>query len=272
MSEPQHPADTKTLNQEAQAIWNQLATFWDGRMGEGNQFHKFLVEPTAERLLALQPGEQVLEIACGTGLFTRHMAELGVRVTATDFSAGMLDPARARTGTYAEQIDFRLVDATDQAQLLSLGEQRFDAAVCNMALMDMAEIAPLAQAMPRLLRQGGRFVFTTMYPCFNSNSPAFVLEETDQGGELVDNYSIKLARYRRAFHVRGVGILGQPVAQYYFHRSLTDLLTPWCQAGFALDALEEPTFDERATSSRALSWANFRDIPPVLAARLRLIK
>ncbi len=65
---------------------------------------------------------------------------------------------------------------------------------------------------------------------------------------------------------------GQPVPQYYFRRSLTDLLTPWFQSGVALDALEESTFDERATSSRALSWANFQDIPPVLAARLRLMR
>jgi 2-polyprenyl-3-methyl-5-hydroxy-6-metoxy-1,4-benzoquinol methylase len=272
MSEAHQPADTKTLNQEVQAIWNQLAAFWDGRMGEGNQFHRFLVEPTAERLLALQPGEQVLELACGTGLFTRHMAALGARVTATDFSAGMLEAAKARAAASAERIEFRLVDVTDEAQLLSLGTHRFDAAVCNMALMDMAEIAPLAQTMPHLLKQGGRFVFTIMHPCFNTVSPIMVMEEEDQAGELVDTYSVKISQYRRARHMRGLGMPGQPVPQYYFHRSLTDLLAPWFQAGFALDALEEPTFDDQATSTRPLSWANFRDIPPVLAARLRLLR
>jgi hypothetical protein len=38
-----------------------------------------------------------------------------------------------------------------------------------------------------------------------------------------------------------------------------------------LDGLEEPAFGPEQRSSRALSWANFRDIPPVLVARLRLV-
>jgi ubiquinone/menaquinone biosynthesis C-methylase UbiE len=272
MNETDQPTDTRALNQEVQAIWDQLATYWDGRMGEGNQFHKFLVEPAADRLLALKPGEQVLEIACGTGLFTRHLAEHGARVTATDFSANMLEIAKVRAGAYAEQIGFRQIDATDEAQVLSLGKQRFDAAVCNMALMDMAEIAPLAQAMPHLLKPGERFVFTTMHPCFNTVSPIMVHEAEDQAGEMVSAYALKIAQYRRARHMRGLGMIGQPVPQYYFHRALTDLLAPWFQGGFALDALEEPVFDDQASSPRALTWANFRDIPPVLAARLRLLR
>jgi 2-polyprenyl-3-methyl-5-hydroxy-6-metoxy-1,4-benzoquinol methylase len=272
MSDPHLPADPKALNQQVQAIWDQIAPFWDARMGEGNQFHKLLVEPSAERLLALQPGEQVLELACGTGLFSRRMAELGAAVTATDFSPTMLKIAKTRAGALSDQIAFRLVDVTEEAQLHALGKQCFDAAVCNMALMDMAEIAPLAQAMPHLLKAGGRFVFTTMHPCFNSALPALVHEEEDREGELLDIYSIKIAHYRRARQMRGLGMIGQPVVQYYFHRSLTDLLAPWFGAGFALDGLEEPVFDDRASSPRPLSWANYRDIPPVLAARLRLVR
>jgi hypothetical protein len=41
------------LNQEVRDIWNQNAHFWDERMGEGNAFHKILIEPTQERLLNL---------------------------------------------------------------------------------------------------------------------------------------------------------------------------------------------------------------------------
>ena len=44
------------------------------------------------------------------------------------------------------------MDATDAAQLLALGAGRFDAAVCNMALMDMTTIDPLLRALPRLLK------------------------------------------------------------------------------------------------------------------------
>jgi hypothetical protein len=42
------------------------------------------------------------------------------------------------------------------------------------------------------------------------------------------------------------------------------------EAGFVLDGLEEPVFDERAEAKRPLGWGNYREIPPVLVARMRL--
>ena len=68
-----------------------------------------------------------------------------------------------------------------------------------------------------------------------------------------------------------VGMIGEPEAHYYFHRPLGQLLGACFAAGFVLDGLEEPSFGPEETSRRrALGWGNFRQIPPVLAARLRL--
>ncbi|MBA3531803.1 MAG: hypothetical protein H0T73_07790, partial [Ardenticatenales bacterium] len=59
---------------EVRAIWEQNAGYWDDYMGEGNDYHLVLIVPTTERLLAIQPGERVLEIACGNGSFARRLA------------------------------------------------------------------------------------------------------------------------------------------------------------------------------------------------------
>ncbi|MAG36118.1 MAG: hypothetical protein CL878_07735 [Dehalococcoidia bacterium] len=74
------------LNQENQEIWNQNASFWDEGMGEGNKWHRLLIAPAQEHLLALQQDDLVLDIACGNGQFARHMARLGARVIASDFA------------------------------------------------------------------------------------------------------------------------------------------------------------------------------------------
>ncbi len=37
-------------------------------MGEGNDFVEVLIWPATLRLLALQPGQRILDIACGNGL------------------------------------------------------------------------------------------------------------------------------------------------------------------------------------------------------------
>ena len=110
--------DAGHLNRETWQLWESKAEFWDERMGEGNQFQRVLVGPATERLLQIRPGERVLEIACGNGVMSRRLAQLGANVVATDFSPTFLDRARAGKGEYAGRLEYVLVDATDERQLL----------------------------------------------------------------------------------------------------------------------------------------------------------
>lgn len=158
--------DTKTnpnvelpeLVRETKEIWEQNAWWWDANMGEGNSWHRSLIAPATERLLGIQAGERVLELACGNGQFARRLASLGAHVVACDFSRAFLDCARQRTGECGDRIDYRLVDLTNEEQTAALGTREFDAAVCNMALMDIATITPVLRAW-RTLKPNGRFVF-----------------------------------------------------------------------------------------------------------------
>ena len=252
--------------------WNRNAVFWDEFMGEdGNDFQRMLVWPPAERLLGLGPREDVLEIACGNGNFARRMATAGANVVATDFSERMIERARSHGWAGGGALEFRVVDAADGPALARLGERRFDAAVCNMGLMDMSTISPLFAELARLLRPGGRFVFSVMHPCFNCFS-TMVLEQEDRDGDLVEVYSIKVSEYLRPTPKRGIAIRNQPAPQHYFHRPLGVLLGAAFEAGFVLDALEEPAFAPDSPPGRhALSWGpNLSQIPPVLVARVRL--
>jgi SAM-dependent methyltransferase len=262
--------DTTALNQEVRSIWNQNAPFWDEQTGEGNQFHRELVGPVAERLLDLEPDELVLEIACGNGAFARQMARLGARVVATDFSEVFVERARARSTEHADRIEYHVIDATDEAQLASLGERRFDAAVTNMAIQDMAAIQPLASALGRLLKRGGRFVFTLSHPCFNTTGCKMVVEQEDREGEVITVYSIKVSEYLGLQPRKGLGIVGQPEPHYYFDRPLHALFLPFFKTGFMIDGLEEPAFRREGEAQRPISWMNYREIPPVLAVRMRL--
>jgi 2-polyprenyl-3-methyl-5-hydroxy-6-metoxy-1,4-benzoquinol methylase len=269
MTQHDRADELTALRRETQAIWEQKADHWDAQMGEGNTFHNQLVAPAATRLLAPQAGETILDVACGNGQFSRQLAALGATVVATDFSATFLARAAARTVAHADRITYRRVDATDEAALLALGAGRFDAAVCNMALMDMPTIAPLLRALRRLLKPGGRFVFAVQHPCFNSNATRLTLEEEDREGELRETRGVRIAEYLHIPPGKGAGMPGEPAPHYYFHRPLHELLGAGFAAGFALDALEEPAFAPETASSRALSWAHYRQIPPALVARLR---
>ncbi|HCI81486.1 MAG TPA: SAM-dependent methyltransferase [Ktedonobacter sp.] len=256
-------------NQRTHDAWNTNAVFWDEQMGDGNQFQRILVGPATERLLQLQRGEQVLEIACGNGVMARRLAQFGARVVATDFSENFIEIARARgvDSSNGGSIDYRVIDATNGEQLLSLGQHRFDAIVCNQALMDMADIEPLMRAIPALLNKNGRFVFSTLHPCFNGNHVMMAELAEDETGQVVTTHAIKVLSYKTPTTQLGTGIIGQPQSHYYFFRPLHMILNTCFRAGLMMNGLEEPTFGPDDKGSRELSWANFKEIPPVFVAR-----
>jgi 2-polyprenyl-3-methyl-5-hydroxy-6-metoxy-1,4-benzoquinol methylase len=263
------------MARQAHEAWERKAAFWDEMMGEGNAFQRILVGPATERLLEVRRGERVLDVACGNGVFSRRLAKLGASVVATDFSERFIELARARTerAGYGAAVEYLVADATDEERMLALGEGRFDATVCNMALMDMPTIDPLMRVLRRLLKPEGRFVFSVQHPAFNSNAVRLVLEEEDRDGIIVETYSIKVTGYMHVPSGKGAGMPGEPAPHPYFHRALSELFGACFRAGFVVDGVEEPSCSRPEegprSTARPLSWENFVGIPPVLVARAR---
>ncbi len=253
------------LNDEVRDIWNANADFWDGRMAEGNAFHKTLIEPTQLRLLDVKPGQRVLDVACGNGQFSRRMAGLGALVTAVDFSSRMIEIAKSKP---SNNVAYLVVDAADKAELARLPSD-FDSIVCTMAMMDIERIDPLIAYSPRLLKRNGIFVFSVLHPCFHSGEHWIGHEQDDLGGELKDKYFVKVSNYLIESRLTGIAMVGQPKAQYYFHRPLSSIFGRFFKAGFVLDGLEEPSFKD-LESARMFDNV-FRNIPPALVCRMRLL-
>jgi ubiquinone/menaquinone biosynthesis C-methylase UbiE len=259
--------DSKTAE-----VWDRLADWWDDRIGNGNEFQDYLIEPATERLLALKPGERVLDIGCGAGRFARRIAALGAIVIAIDHAERFLNRARERTTESIERIEYLKLDASDPLALMSLGEESFDAAVCTMALMDMSSITPLISSLPRILKPQGRFVFSVSHPVFNSGTARHVAEQFEHDGEVITRSGMTVTEYTEPFAYRGLGIPGQPEPQHYFHRSISLLFNTCFRYGFVLDDMEEPVFPQgfQNSSNSPFAFGRMPLIPPILVARMVL--
>jgi 2-polyprenyl-3-methyl-5-hydroxy-6-metoxy-1,4-benzoquinol methylase len=257
-------------NSNVRHAWNTNAKFWDERMAEGNEFLNTLVWPAVENLLRPMAGDRLLDVACGNGVTSRRLAKAKAIVTAFDFSEAMIYCAKERSA--ASDIDYRIIDATDREALLNFSAGGFDGALCNMALMDIADIRPLMDALVSLLRPNGRFVFSVLHPCFNNPATIQMGEFEDRAGTFVTTYSVKISRYLTPYTQAGLAMHEQPVPHLYFHRSLGALLAPAFQAGFVVDALEECAFPpDNVIGSTPLSWSGrFNEIPAALVVRMRL--
>ena len=259
-------ASMGNLAEDVRSSWERNAKWWDDRIGDGNAFQCELIEPATLRLAAPGPGKLILDIACGAGRMARLLAADGAQVIGIDFCETFLDLARARTAAEAP-IEYRLLDVTDKGQLSALGAGRFHGAVATMALMDLAQIDPLFEALPFLLKPGGFFVFSILHPCFCGPGTEMYVEETLVDGRSHRTAGLKVNRYRASTPFRAEGIRGQPEPGHYFHRSLETLLSTAFRCGFHLDGLEEPGF--QTVGDRYFEWQNMPDLAPVLVCRLK---
>jgi SAM-dependent methyltransferase len=100
------------------------------------------------------PGRDVLELGCGPGglwLENRERVPADWRVTLADFSAGMLDEARANLRSLDRDIAFAGADA----QRLPFSDACFDAVVANHMLYHLEDVGQGLSEIRRVLRPGG---------------------------------------------------------------------------------------------------------------------
>lgn len=238
-------------------------------MGEGNRFHRELVEPATDALLGDVSGLMVLDAGCGNGQYARRLARRGAQVVAFDASAEMVRLAGERTGD--EAVELLVADATAPDLAERLGGRAFDAAVGTMAIMDIEDAGAVFSNVRAVLADGAPFVFTVMHPAFNTTGTALWAEAIERGDRFGTAYGVRVERYLSLGPSRGEAMAGQPEVQWYFHRPLHELLGAAFAAGFVVDGLLEPAFAPETDEPRSdLHWdGRYAEFPPVLAVRLR---
>jgi ubiquinone/menaquinone biosynthesis C-methylase UbiE len=121
--------------------------------------------PVADDLIAaadLQPGECVLDVACGTGVVTRLAAEcVGAAgsVSGLDINPGMLAEARSATPS-----DMSINWQEASAESMPFPEGAFDVVLCQMGLQFVPGKLTALREMRRVLETGGRAVINMPGP------------------------------------------------------------------------------------------------------------
>jgi hypothetical protein len=135
--------------------------------------------------------------------------------------------------------------------------------------MDMPTIDPLLRAVRELLTPTtGRFVFSLSHPCFNSNRVRMTAELINEGGDVRQEYGVRVTEYIEPSADLSSGILNQPEPHYMFHRPLGDVFTSCFRAGFVVTGFEEPSFPKDAGAKNAFAWAKRPAIPPAVVVRV----
>jgi SAM-dependent methyltransferase len=151
------------LLDDTRAAFDSVAVDYDGPRGNNALVQDMRREMWRWLDITFAAPSQLIDLGCGTGLDAVHLAQLGHHVLAIDWSPRMV--ARARTRAAAAQVGDRVRTAALGAHELERieGNSLFDGAYSNLgALNCVPDLAAVARESSRLLKPGGRLVFSVI--------------------------------------------------------------------------------------------------------------
>ena len=148
--------DAKLQRRVQRYGWDAAAALYDSAWAEQlRPAHKSLLT-----MAALEPGMDVLETACGTGLVTLQVADIvapGGSVLATDIAGEMAtETANNATSKGLSNVNTARMGGEE----LDLEEDAFDAAICALGLMYFPDPEKAISEMRRVVKPGGRVTVT----------------------------------------------------------------------------------------------------------------
>jgi ubiquinone/menaquinone biosynthesis C-methylase UbiE len=266
MANSGNPTDAPTTRDSetdptGRATYDDIAEWYDTWIGA----HAMRDDPfyaAVEELMGDVASREVLDLACGQGRVARHLASVGAHVTAVDLSRGLLAIARQHEATAPLGITYRHGDART---LAGLADTAFDGVLCNLALMDIADLMPTLASVVRVLRPGGWFVFSILHPCYHTALSYEIVTE--------DGAMRAVGRYFTEGHWRSDRRPGPPGKVGVYHRTLSTYVNALTAAGLMVEALREPGRPTApvpdSPAFAGLSQPSWAEVPPVLAVRCR---
>jgi 2-polyprenyl-3-methyl-5-hydroxy-6-metoxy-1,4-benzoquinol methylase len=195
-------------------------------------------------------GQRVLDMACGLGELSRLMSGHGASVTAVDISANMLGHAMDQEAQESLGIRHLVGDVTTTDWW---DGNAFDGVVCNMAMMDIDDLAAAMATVSRVLKPGGWFSFSLLHPCF----PGLCDGASEQLSSWPPDRGYAAEGW---WTTHGDGVRGRVGAN---HRMLSTYLNAALRAGFAFEEFTEPVTQTGHGSAGA------HQVPRFLVVRCR---
>ena len=172
--------------QQNKDFFNSLAKDWDAmqKLSDDDVFN--LV-----KLANINPGDKVLDVACGTGIIDKHLLKLGAKnVVAIDLSENMIAIAKSKNSD--ENLRYEIADFYD------FSEGDFDKIVIYNAYPHFTDTQAFLTAINNNLKKGGEFSI------IHSDPPSVINARHSGGAKIVSkdlNRQTKKLTFSRNFSI-----------------------------------------------------------------------
>jgi len=230
--------DADFSEEDVARYWNDNAAGWAEEVRTGHDIARELLNnPAFLEFAGDLRGLNVLDAGCGEGHNTRILARRGARLTGVDISERMIELALEAERREPLGIQYR---RTSYADLGMFPGAAFDAVVSFMALMDGPRFDVAMRECYRVLRPGGRLVFSITHPCFITKGGKWLRDERGVKIKWMVSEYFNPAGWVERWRFTDAPPEAPEFVVPRFDRTLSEYVNGIIEAGFVIRRIEEP--------------------------------
>lgn len=214
--------------------WGKVADWYDDLLEKGaDTYQKELILPNLTRMVNIKRGDNILDVACGQGFFSREFFKLGANIFGVDVSKELIEKAK---NISSEDIKYFVLSSD---KLVSMQDKNFDKVVIVLALQNIEKIKETLKECNRVLKQGGKMYIVLNHPAFriSKKSDWGYNEKKDVQYRIVEQYLSELMT--KIDMNPGEKNPKNKKYTFSFHRSLQNYFKIFKENGFVVSDLEE---------------------------------
>ncbi|MDO8504844.1 MAG: class I SAM-dependent methyltransferase [Candidatus Liptonbacteria bacterium] len=242
------------MQKQSKTSWGGVADWYEKLLSGEGTYQKQVILPNLLRLMDIKPGDNVLDLACGPGFFSKEFIAKGAKVLGVDISEELIKVAR-------ESVPGGEFKVSSAEFLPFIKNSSMDKAVIVLALQNIEKANLVLAECARVLKPGGTLHLVLNHPAFrnpkvtswgwdlstgSTSSPqaGFPREYSGQAGQVKKDGGVQYRRVDEYLSESKTKIQMHPgdapeVHTISFHRPLQYYFKLLGKAGFAVTRLEE---------------------------------
>ena len=247
--------------------WNSMAKAYE-EFNNAEDSYSFNIEwPCIKDLLPDLSGKTVVDLGCGTGIFTFFLEKSNPsKLIGIDLSEEMLQIARDKAAASNSKAKFVLHDAAICGEVI---DEPVDFIISSTTSHYIENLGQLFENVSKSLKVGGECIFSIIHPVYSAMYP---VEHTDGSYPEDEEWNVRyLDQSMRAYI--------QPWLEYNdayenhlsksYHHTLSDYMNAIIAAGLSIEKICEPMAPEDWKETQPYRYEGFLETPVYMIIKMR---